>query len=112
MLHLLGLGFFSPLCRIKLKKAKSIREKMREAGVLDDYLKKIKYDPVKKYRFSDDYVVYEPITNHLDVSTRGSPLDACPYHAPLSLPLPSCRSDPFTPEPPGARDCFFPPILF
>ncbi|KAK4809113.1 hypothetical protein QYF61_004049 [Mycteria americana] len=51
---------------IKLKKAKSIREKMREAGVLEDYLKKIKYDPAKKYDFGDNYVVYEPITNYLD----------------------------------------------
>ncbi|XP_059687193.1 pepsin B [Gavia stellata] len=59
------------LVRIKLKKAKSIREKMREAGVLEDYLKKMKHDPVKKYRFSEGYVVYEPITNHLDSSYFG-----------------------------------------
>ncbi|KFZ67164.1 Gastricsin, partial [Podiceps cristatus] len=57
--------------RVNLKKAKSIREKMREAGVLEDYLKKIKYDPAKKYRFNQDYVVYEPITNHLDSSYFG-----------------------------------------
>ncbi|XP_076213827.1 pepsin B-like [Aptenodytes patagonicus] len=44
---------------------------MREAGVLEDYLKKIKYDPVKKYRFSEDYVMYEPTTNHLDSSYFG-----------------------------------------
>lgn len=54
--------------------------------MLEDYLKKIKYDPVKKYRFSEDYVVYEPTTNHLDVSTPGSPLAACPY---TTLPFPS-----------------------
>ncbi|KAM6041119.1 pepsin B-like isoform 2-T2 [Theristicus caerulescens] len=44
---------------------------MREAGVLEDYLKKIKYDPVKKYRFSEDFVVNEPITSHLDSSYFG-----------------------------------------
>uniref|UniRef100_A0A8D0ETI4 Peptidase A1 domain-containing protein n=1 Tax=Strix occidentalis caurina TaxID=311401 RepID=A0A8D0ETI4_STROC len=53
------------------RKAASIREKMREAGVLDEFLKKIKYDPVKKYRFSDDYVVSEPMTSHLDSSYFG-----------------------------------------
>lgn len=77
--------FFSPLYRIKLKKAKSIREKMREAGVLEQYLKKIKYDPVKKYNFSNDYVVNEPITNHLDVS---SPLSRCLSVCTSYSPLP------------------------
>ncbi|XP_074019291.1 gastricsin [Numenius arquata] len=71
ILALVCLQLSEGLVRIKLKKAKSIRQKMREAGVLDDYLKKIKYDPVKKYSFSDDYVVYEPITNHLDASYFG-----------------------------------------
>ncbi|KFW10236.1 Gastricsin, partial [Fulmarus glacialis] len=66
ILALVCLQLSEGLVRIKLKKGKSIREKMREAGVLEDYLKKIKYDPVKKYRFSEDYVVYEPITDHLD----------------------------------------------
>ncbi|XP_032865396.1 pepsin B-like [Tyto alba] len=71
ILALVCLQLSEGLVRVKLKKAKSIREKMREAGVLEDYLKKIKYDPVKKYRFSDDYVVYEPITSHLDSSYFG-----------------------------------------
>ncbi|XP_027763794.1 gastricsin-like isoform X1 [Empidonax traillii] len=59
------------LVRIQLKKGESIREKMRAAGVLGDYLKKIKYDPVKKYGFKKGYVVKEPITNHLDSSYFG-----------------------------------------
>ncbi|KFW69489.1 Gastricsin, partial [Pygoscelis adeliae] len=71
ILALVGLQLSEGLVRIKLKKAKSIREKMREAGVLEDYLKKIKYDPVKKYHFSEDYVMYEPTTNHLDSSYFG-----------------------------------------
>ncbi|KFP15456.1 Gastricsin, partial [Egretta garzetta] len=66
VLALLCLQLSEGLVRIKLKKAKSIREKMREAGVLEDYLKKIKYDPAQKYRFSEDYVVHETITNYLD----------------------------------------------
>ncbi|XP_063212862.1 pepsin B-like [Chroicocephalus ridibundus] len=71
ILALVFLQLSEGLVRIKLKKAKSIRQKMREAGVLDDYLKKVKYDPAKKYQFSEDYVVYEPITNHLDSSYFG-----------------------------------------
>ncbi|XP_040472496.1 LOW QUALITY PROTEIN: gastricsin [Falco naumanni] len=71
ILALVCLQLSEGLVRIKLKKAKSIREKMREAGVLDEYLKKIKYDPAKKYLFSKDYVVYEPMTSHLDSSYFG-----------------------------------------
>ncbi|XP_014728308.1 PREDICTED: gastricsin isoform X2 [Sturnus vulgaris] len=57
--------------RISLKKGLSIRDKMRAAGVLDDFLKHIKYDPVKKYQSSQSSVVREPITNHLDSSYFG-----------------------------------------
>ncbi|XP_061869652.1 pepsin B-like [Colius striatus] len=71
ILALVCLQLSEGLVRIKLKKAKSIREKMREAGVLDDFLKKIKYDPAMKYHFSGDYVVNEPMTNHLDSSYFG-----------------------------------------
>ncbi|XP_052670935.1 pepsin B-like isoform X2 [Harpia harpyja] len=71
VLALVCLQLSEGMVRIKLKKAKSIREKMKEAGVLEDFLKKIKYDPAKKYHFSDDYVVYEPMTSHLDSSYFG-----------------------------------------
>ncbi|XP_009568075.2 gastricsin [Cuculus canorus] len=71
ILALVCLQLSEGLVRINLKKGKSIREKMREAGVLDDYLKKIKYDPAQKYRFGENYVVAEPITNHLDSSYFG-----------------------------------------
>ncbi|XP_056367393.1 gastricsin [Oenanthe melanoleuca] len=57
--------------RISLKKGLSIRDKMRTAGVLDDFLKHIKYDPVKKYQPSQGSVVRQPITNHLDSSYFG-----------------------------------------
>ncbi|XP_039551898.1 gastricsin [Passer montanus] len=57
--------------RISLKKGLSIRDKMRAAGVLDDFLKHIKSDPVKKYQPSQGFVVKEPIANHLDSSYFG-----------------------------------------
>ncbi|XP_053820025.1 gastricsin [Vidua chalybeata] len=57
--------------RINLKKGLSIRDKMRAAGVLDDFLKHIKYDPVKKYQPGQGSVVREPISNHLDSSYFG-----------------------------------------
>ncbi|XP_065505410.1 gastricsin [Caloenas nicobarica] len=66
VLALLCLQLSEGLVRIKLKKAKSIREKMKEAGVLEDYLKNIKYEPASKGQ-----VVYEPIANHLDSSYFG-----------------------------------------
>ncbi|XP_074384208.1 gastricsin isoform X1 [Zonotrichia albicollis] len=58
-------------CRISLKKGLSIRDQMRAAGVLDDFLKHIKYDSVKKYQPSQGSVVREPIANHLDSSYFG-----------------------------------------
>ncbi|XP_030147990.3 gastricsin isoform X2 [Taeniopygia guttata] len=57
--------------RISLKKGLSIRDKMRAAGVLDDFLRHIKYDPVKKYQPRQGSVVRQPITNHLDSSYFG-----------------------------------------
>ncbi|OXB70216.1 UNVERIFIED_CONTAM: hypothetical protein H355_012689 [Colinus virginianus] len=71
VLAVLCLQLTEGLVRIKLKKGKSIREKMREAGVLEQYLKKINHDPAKKYRFGKDYVVYEPMASHLDSSYFG-----------------------------------------
>uniref|UniRef100_A0A8C5TNV9 Peptidase A1 domain-containing protein n=1 Tax=Malurus cyaneus samueli TaxID=2593467 RepID=A0A8C5TNV9_9PASS len=56
---------------ISLRKGESIRDKMRAAGVLGDYLRHIKFDPVKKYQPSKGSVVREPITNHLDSSYFG-----------------------------------------
>lgn len=49
---------------------KSIRETMKEKGVLKDFLKTHKYDPGQKYRFGKfgDYsVLYEPMA-YMDVS--------------------------------------------
>ncbi|KAK2494692.1 hypothetical protein MC885_002142 [Smutsia gigantea] len=55
------------LCRVILRKGKSIREAMEEQGVLDTFLKNHpKVDPAAKYHFNNDAVAYEPITNYLD----------------------------------------------
>ncbi|XP_010140330.1 PREDICTED: gastricsin-like [Buceros rhinoceros silvestris] len=71
VLALMCLHLSEGIERIQLKKLRSIREKMRDAGVLEDYLKSMNHDPVKKYHFSEDYVVNETITNHLDSSYFG-----------------------------------------
>lgn len=54
-------------CRVSLKRFKSIRETMKEKGLLEEFLKKHKYDPVQKYNFSDFSVDYEPMA-YMDVS--------------------------------------------
>ncbi|XP_025912347.1 gastricsin-like [Apteryx rowi] len=71
ILALVCLQLSEGFVRVKLKKVKSIREEMRKAGVLEDYLKKIKYDPAMKYRFNEDSVVYEPMASHLGSSYFG-----------------------------------------
>ncbi|XP_045883833.1 pepsin B [Meles meles] len=53
--------------RIILKKGKSIRQVMKERGVLDTFLKNHpKVDPGAKYLYNNDAVAYEPFTNYLD----------------------------------------------
>uniref|UniRef100_A0A8C6YWE4 Gastricsin-like n=1 Tax=Nothoprocta perdicaria TaxID=30464 RepID=A0A8C6YWE4_NOTPE len=70
LLALLCLQLSEAMVRIKLKKLPSIREEMKKAGVLEDYMRHIR-DPGRKYRFNEDSVVYEPMTNHLDSSYFG-----------------------------------------
>lgn len=50
-----------------LKKGKSIREVMKEKGVLVDYLKHHKTDPASKYHFNNYNVALEPMA-YMDVS--------------------------------------------
>ncbi|KAM3841746.1 pepsin B-like [Vipera latastei] len=54
------------LHRIILEKGKSIRENMRENGVLEEFLEKYHIDPGLKYKFNKFGVTYEPMTNYLD----------------------------------------------
>uniref|UniRef100_A0A8C6IKZ1 Gastricsin n=1 Tax=Mus spicilegus TaxID=10103 RepID=A0A8C6IKZ1_MUSSI len=61
------------LIRVPLKKMKSIRETMKEQGVLKDFLKNHKYDPGQKYhfgKFGDYSVLYEPMA-YMDASYYG-----------------------------------------
>ena len=51
---------------------------MKEKGLLEEFLKTHKYDPVQKYHFSDFGVAREPMA-YMDVSPdppRGTPLPA------------------------------------
>lgn len=49
---------------------KTIRETMREKGVLKDFLKSHKYDPGQKYRFGNlgDFSVLDEPMSYMDVS--------------------------------------------
>lgn len=65
-----GPDTFTAFHRVPLKKMKSIRETMKEQGVLKDFLKNHKYDPGQKYhfgKFGDYSVLYEPMA-YMDVS--------------------------------------------
>ncbi|EPY76648.1 gastricsin [Camelus ferus] len=63
-------------CGVPLKKFKSVRETMKEKGLLEEFLRTHKYDPVQKYRFSDFSVVSEPMAY----------MDTCQADRPLRLP--------------------------
>ena len=62
---------------------------MKEKGLLEEFLKTHKYDPVQKYHFSDFGVAREPMAymdavsyTHLTLPTRGSKCRSrwSPYH--------------------------------
>lgn len=50
-----------------MRKFKSMRQVMKEKGVLKDYLKNHKYDPASKY-FNNFAIDHEVLDNYLDVS--------------------------------------------
>ncbi|PNJ89037.1 LOW QUALITY PROTEIN: PGC isoform 4, partial [Pongo abelii] len=56
--------------RVPLKKFKSIRETMKEKGLLGEFLRTHKYDPAWKYRFGDLSVSYEPMA-YMDAAYFG-----------------------------------------
>ncbi|XP_042321058.1 pepsin B-like [Sceloporus undulatus] len=66
ILVLVYLHLSEGLERVILKKGKSIRENMKEKGVLEEYLKKNHADPALRYHFNEYNVAYEPITNYLN----------------------------------------------
>ncbi|XP_044871703.1 gastricsin-like isoform X1 [Mauremys mutica] len=58
------------LPRLTLKKGKTIREVMKEKGVLVEYLKHHKIDPASKYHFNEYNVAFEPMA-YMDASYYG-----------------------------------------
>nr|XP_060629048.1 gastricsin-like [Anolis sagrei ordinatus] len=58
------------LVTVPLKKGKSIRETMKEKGVLEDFLKHHNHDPAMKYHFNEYNVAYEPMA-YMDASYYG-----------------------------------------
>ncbi|XP_075377786.1 pepsin B-like [Mycteria americana] len=65
VLALLCLRLGEGMVRIPLRKGRSMREVMREKGVPEGFLKRLKGDPGRKYQLSNA-VAYEPLTNYLD----------------------------------------------
>ncbi|XP_042689627.1 gastricsin isoform X2 [Centrocercus urophasianus] len=71
ILTVLCLHLCEGLLRVPLKKGKSIREAMKESGVLHDYLANHHYyDPAYKF-FSNFATAYEPLANSMDMSYYG-----------------------------------------
>ncbi|XP_075766108.1 gastricsin-like isoform X2 [Pelodiscus sinensis] len=70
ILALVCLHLSEGMLRVPLKRFKSMREVMKEKGVLKDYLKNHKYDPASKY-FTNFAVAYEPLDNYMDMSYYG-----------------------------------------
>uniref|UniRef100_A0A2I2Z5Y5 Gastricsin n=1 Tax=Gorilla gorilla gorilla TaxID=9595 RepID=A0A2I2Z5Y5_GORGO len=56
--------------KVPLKKFKSIRETMKEKGLLGEFLRTHKYDPAWKYHFGDLSVTYEPMA-YMDAAYFG-----------------------------------------
>ncbi|KAI5279009.1 gastricsin [Manis pentadactyla] len=56
--------------RVPLRKMKSIRDTMKEKGLLKDFLRKNMYDPALKYQFGGFVEAYEPMA-YLDASYFG-----------------------------------------
>ncbi|KAM4816370.1 gastricsin-like [Urocitellus parryii] len=67
---LLALEASTTLVRVPLRKMKTMRQTMREKGLLGDFLRTHKYDPAQKYRFSDFSVLYEPMS-YMDAAYFG-----------------------------------------
>nr|XP_014347678.1 PREDICTED: gastricsin [Latimeria chalumnae] len=69
IIALVCLQLSEALISVPLKRCKSIRESLREQGLLEDYLKNHKQDPALKYHPElYDEVAYEPLHNYMDVS--------------------------------------------
>ncbi|XP_077874720.1 gastricsin [Ictidomys tridecemlineatus] len=67
---LLALEASTTIVKVPLRKMKTMRQTMREKGLLGDFLRTHKYDPAQKYRFSDFSVLYEPMS-YMDAAYFG-----------------------------------------
>ncbi|XP_074812754.1 pepsin A-2/A-3-like [Natator depressus] len=59
--------------RVSLKKMKSLRQNLKEHGLLEDFLKKHPYNPASKYfpsMANED--ASEPLTNYMDIEYYGT----------------------------------------
>ncbi|XP_064425225.1 gastricsin [Latimeria chalumnae] len=73
IIALVCLQLSEALISVPLKRCKSIRESLREQGLLEDYLKNHKQDPALKYHPElYDEVAYEPLHNYMDMSYFGA----------------------------------------
>ncbi|XP_061486370.1 gastricsin-like [Rhineura floridana] len=70
ILALVCLHLCEGIVRVPLKKFKSMREVMKEKGVLKEFLKNNHYDPASKY-FNNFATGYEPLANYMDISYYG-----------------------------------------
>uniref|UniRef100_A0A8C3T1I1 pepsin A n=1 Tax=Chelydra serpentina TaxID=8475 RepID=A0A8C3T1I1_CHESE len=61
------------LIRVSLKKGKSLRQNLKEHGLLEDFLKKHPYNLASKYfpSLANDYAS-EPLTNYMDIEYYGT----------------------------------------
>uniref|UniRef100_H3B127 Peptidase A1 domain-containing protein n=1 Tax=Latimeria chalumnae TaxID=7897 RepID=H3B127_LATCH len=72
IIALVCLQLSEALISVPLKRCKSIRESLREQGLLEDYLKNHKQDPALKYHPElYDEVAYEPLHNYMDIKKHG-----------------------------------------
>uniref|UniRef100_A0A8V5HH45 Uncharacterized protein n=1 Tax=Melopsittacus undulatus TaxID=13146 RepID=A0A8V5HH45_MELUD len=77
LLALLCLQLGQGMVRIPLRKGRSMREVMREKGVLERFLMVLRGDPGRRYQLSNT-VAYEPLANYLDVSIEAFPSSSEP----------------------------------
>uniref|UniRef100_A0A8C4W3A9 pepsin A n=1 Tax=Gopherus evgoodei TaxID=1825980 RepID=A0A8C4W3A9_9SAUR len=73
------------LIRVPLQKGKSLRQNLKEHGLLEDFLKKNPYNPASKYfpRLAND-AASETLTNYMDVSMAGEQ-----YYGTISIGTPA-----------------------
>ncbi|KAL8178976.1 UNVERIFIED_CONTAM: hypothetical protein K2H54_058229 [Gekko kuhli] len=70
VLALVCLHLCEGIIKVPLQRCKSMREVMKEKGVLQDFLEKNHFDPASKY-LNNFATGYEPLANYMDMSYYG-----------------------------------------